>query len=119
MLKVFVNFKDYVKDRETDIASVIDRSVGKALLVMERNIKVNTPIRTGTLARSITSKKTGFGQGEVSTSAVAGGKEMNYAVFVEYGTQHMAPRAMFRKGVAQSEDRITQIFAEEAKNAVK
>lgn len=119
MLKAILQFKNYAKDRETDIANVIERSVGKALLVMERNIKVNTPIRSGTLARSITSKKTGFGKGEVYTASVDGGKEINYAVFVEYGTQHMAPRAMFRKGVAQSEEKISQIFAEEAKNAVK
>lgn len=119
MLKATLKFKSYVKDRESDIANVIERSVGKALLVMERNIKVNTPIRTGTLARSITSRKTGFGKGEVHTASIDGGKEINYAVFVEYGTQHQAPRGMFRKGVAQSEEKIQQIFAEEAKNAVK
>lgn len=119
MLKAEVNYKSYVPETSQSIDRAIEVSVGKSLLVLERNIKANTPIRTGTLARSITSKKTGFGAGEVFTAPVAGGKEINYAIHVEYGTQHMAPRAMFRKGVEQSEEKINQIFAEETKKVVK
>lgn len=119
MLKARVDFKNYTNDAINGAGKFIEIAVGKSILLMERNIKANTPIRTGTLARSITSKKTGFGEGEVFSAPVAGGKEINYAIHVEYGTQHMAPRAMFRKGVAQSEERIKQIFAEEAQKMLK
>lgn len=99
---------------EKGVGEFIDQAVGKSVKVMERNIKANTPVREGHLKRSIFSRVTGFGQGEVRTQAVEGGKEIDYAVHVEYGTRHMAPRAMFRKGVAQSEDQIKDIFQHEA-----
>lgn len=118
-LKATVSYKSYTKDAELNVGQAVVNAVGKSLALMERNIKSNTPIRHGHLARSITNKITGFGEGEVYTRPIEGGKEINYAVFVEYGTQHMAPRAMFRKGVAQSEERIKQIFAEETKKVVK
>jgi HK97 gp10 family phage protein len=117
-LKASVKFIDHTNDALTGIGKAINTAVQKSLAVMERNIKANTPIRHGTLARSITSKMLNPLEGQVDTSQVAGGKEVNYAIFVEYGTRYMAPRAMFRKGVAQSEARIQQIFDEELSKKV-
>lgn len=127
MLKALLNYKSYVPQTEKSIGEFIDVAVEKALAVMERNIKVETPVRHGYLRRSIANRKTGFGKGEVFTNPIGNvtkgtakkrgisqHKEVNYAVFVEYGTRYMAPRAMFRKGVAQSEDRIKEIFKNEA-----
>jgi len=111
MLKATLTFKDYTPEVTSKIVNGVDRAVEKSLAVMERNIKVNTPVKHGTLKRSIQSVKTAKGEGEVNTGA--GGSEVTYATYVEYGTRHMAPRAMFRKGVAQSQDQIAQIFDEE------
>lgn len=122
-LKAIVEFINHKSDVQASIESFINRAVDKSTKVMERNIKVFTPVKHGYLKRSITSKMTGFGKGEVFTNPVASltrkgktaHKEVSYGVYVEYGTRHMAPRAMFRKGVAASEDQIKQIFTDEAK----
>lgn len=119
MLNVKVLFKNHRLERENDILQFINRAVNKSLNVLDLNIKINTPVQHGNLRRSITTKMTGVGSGEVFTAPLEGGKEIDYAVHVEYGTKYMAPRAMFRKGVAQSEDKIKQIFEQEAKNVIK
>lgn len=123
MLKAKISFKTNSKDAELNISQAIINAVGKSVSVMERNIKARTPIIHGHLARSVSSNITGFGTAEVFTSTHAEvqgvTKEINYAIHVEYGTKYMAPRAMFRKGVADSEERINQIFAEETKKVVK
>lgn len=117
----FISHKDSI---ESGIGRFIDRAVDKSTKVMERNIKYFTPVKHGYLRRSITSRMTGFGKGEVFTnpvvSAAGGGKqahkEVSYGVYVEYGTRFMAPRAMFRKGVEASEPAIEQIFKNEARD---
>lgn len=114
-LKAIVEYIDNSDNVRKGIRDFVDIAVKKSIKVMERNVKVNTPVKHGHLRRSIRSRMTGFGQGEVYNEAVQGGKEINYAVYMEYGTKYVAPRAMFRKGVGQSEERIQQIFKEEAK----
>lgn len=118
MLKADISYKNFVPEVSKEIGNFVNRAVEKSLLVLEGNIKLNTPVKEGTLRRSITPKMTGFGQGQVYTAPLEGGKEVNYAVYVEYGTRSMAPRAMFRKGVAQSDDRIKEIFKDEAGKVV-
>ena len=126
-LKAIIKFINNVPKVENGIAQFIDRAVSKSVLVMERNIKVFTPVRTGHLRRSISSRKTGFGKAEVfsnptisiTSKGVKKSKEVNYAQFVEYGTRFMAPRAMFRKGAESSEQQIKAIFKDEAKNVVE
>ena len=98
-----------------EIGSFIHKAVDKSTKVMELNVKVNTPVKEGHARRSVRSRMTGFGQGEVYNAATEGGKEIDYFVHLEYGTKFMAPRAPFRKGVAQSEDKIQEIFGDEAK----
>lgn len=115
MLKAIVKFINGTDAFEGQAAAFVERSVNRATKVMERNVKVNTPVQEGHLRRSIRSRMTGQFSGEVYNEAVEGGKTINYAAFVEYGTAHMAPRAMFRKGVAQSEEQIKAIFGEEAR----
>lgn len=114
-IKAIIKFINNRESVEKGIGKFIDRAVGRSILVMERNVKDNTPVKEGYLKKSIRSRKTGFGKGEVYNAAVEDGVEINYAVHVEYGTKYMAPRAMFRKGVADSEDKIKEIFKEEAK----
>lgn len=123
MLKATFKFTSHAKKIEEGIGSFITRAVDKSTKVMERNIKAFTPVKHGHLRRSITSRMTSWSSGEVFTNPVVSstrkGKrshtEVNYAVYVEYGTRYMAPRAMFRKGVAASEAAIEQIFKREAR----
>ena len=114
MLKASIKFLDRSAALEKGIGKFVTRAVGKSVKLMERNIKVNTPVREGHLKRSIRSQHERF-EGEVFTMPVEGGVEVDYAVHVEYGTVHQAPRAMFRKGAGQSQKGIKKIFAEEAK----
>lgn len=113
-LKAIITYKSKTKEFESGLATAINRSVEKSLAVMDRNIKVNTPVKEGHLKRSIHHKMTDAFSGEVFTNPVEGGTEVTYGVYLEYGTKYMAPRAMFRKGVAQSEDKIKDIFQHEA-----
>jgi HK97 gp10 family phage protein len=113
MLKASVTFKNHTDEALTGVGKAISTAVQKSLAVMERNIKVNTPIRSGTLARSITQRLNTPFDGDIFTAPLVDGKEIDYAIHVEYGTKYMAPRAMFRKGVAQSEKKIEQIFNDE------
>lgn len=114
-LKAIVTFVSGRAQFEGEAAKAVKKAVEKSVLVMELNVKLNTPVITGNLKRSIGSKADGF-SGSVFSAAQAGGKEINYAKFVEYGTAHMAPRAMFRKGVAQSEERIKSLINGELRN---
>src|SRR5690606_558344 len=128
-MKATVQFISRKPTVEKGIGLFVNRAVEKSVKVIEKNVKVETPVRHGYLRRSITSKMTGFGKGEVFTNpisnvtkatskrkSIAQHKEVSYAVYVEYGTRHMAPRAMFRKGVGKSERQIKQIFKDEAKS---
>lgn len=114
-LKAIVTFVSGRSQFEGAAAKAVKQAVEKSVLLMEANTKLNTPVITGNLRRSIASQANGF-SGFVYSAAQAGGEEVNYAKFVEYGTAHMAPRAMFRKGVAQSEERIKSIISGELRD---
>lgn len=115
MPKATVSFKSHTKEVETGIAKKINLGVQKSLAILEGAIKINTPVKHGHLRRSISNHMTDEFSGEVFTGVVEGGAEINYAKHVEYGTKFMAPRAMFRKGAAASEDRIKGILNEALK----
>ncbi len=130
-MKSVIEFLSGSKDLESNVGKFITRAVNKSTKVMERNIKINTPVKHGYLRRSITSRMTGETKGEVYTNpvgsipqksaskkGVASHKEVSYAVYLEYGTRFIAPRAMFRKGVAQSESTIKDIFRDEARGVL-
>lgn len=97
----------------------VDRAVKKSARVMERNIKLETPVKEGHLRRSIRARDVSFANSEVFNRTTDQGKEINYAKFVEYGTRFMAPRAMFRKGTKKSEEKIAQIFKQEGQDLYK
>lgn len=98
------------------VAGLVDESVKKGAKIMERNIKLRTPVKEGHLKRSIRSRDIKFGESEVYNQTVDGGQQIHYAKYVEYGTKYMAPRAMFRKGVEDSEPAIKQLFVQAGKD---
>lgn len=114
-IKAIVTFVSGRSQFEGEAAKAVQKAVEKSVLLMELNIKLNTPVITGNLRRSIASQADGF-SGFAYSAAQAGGEEINYAKYVEYGTAHLAPRAMFRKGVAQSEERIKSLISGELRN---
>lgn len=117
-IKASIKFDNHTDEAVKNIGKNISVAVEKSLIVMDKNIKINTPVKHGTLKRSINYRMKNNLEGEVSTASFVDGKEVNYAVYLEYGTRHMAPRAMFRKGVAQSETDIDKIFSDELNKKV-
>lgn len=113
MLKASVTFNNRTDETIKKKSGSVSVAVQKSLAVLDRNIKVMTPVRHGTLRRSITQRLLSPTEGEIFTAPLVDGQEINYAIYVEFGTRYMAPRAMFRKGVAMSEERIKAIFEEE------
>ena len=118
-LKATLKYISHLNVVNREIGKFITRAVDRSSKVMERNVKAQMHkgwgVQDGHLRRSIHSRMTSKTSGEVYNEATEGGREINYAVHVEYGTRHMAPRAMFRRGVAESEPRIKEIFKEEAR----
>ncbi len=70
---------------EATIKSPLGEAVKKITLFLDREVKMATPVDTGRLRSSITSKV------ESTPLAVWGsvGTNVNYATFVEYGTKRM------------------------------
>lgn len=104
---VKLNLKgDEVSD---DIAKTMDGAFSGLLAMFETEIANLTPSITGNLKGSITAEKTGFLEGQVSTN-------VEYAVYVEYGTSRFAPRAMFRKGIQNMQEKGLGLLLDKLKN---
>lgn len=122
-LKAVVKFFDKTKVFEKEAGKFITKAVARSAFLMEREIKVSATNsfnqRTGHLRRSIKArtKDLGFGKAEVKINPIDEGADVNYGVYLEYGTKYIAPKAFIRKGVANAESGIQKIFAEEAKKA--
>lgn len=122
MIKAVVKFIDNRQSVEDGIGKFIDRATKKSARVMARNIMETSRNvfhwRTGHLGRSILAYDVSFGKSEVRANPMRedGSLDVNYALYLEYGTKYIAPRAFMRKGVAQSEEAIKIIFKDEARN---
>lgn len=82
--------------------------VGKGAVLLETNVRKNTPVLTGNLRGSIAwderVRETGSG------FSAKTGTNVEYAEFVEFGTEKQAPRAMFRKGADESGNGILSLI---------
>ena len=96
------------QDNTNKILQEADSSVRKKLtlsaLVVERRAKMNCPVDTGALRRSITHELSPDGK----TAVV--GSNMEYAAFVELGTSKMAARPYLKLALIQSRSEIKRIF---------
>ena len=73
-------------------------------LVVEGNAKRHTPVKTGTLRRSITTR--------VEGNAAYVGTSVEYAVFVHDGTKYMAGRPFLTEGLDDSVSQIDGMLSE-------
>ena len=90
-----------------------ERLMSRIVLTVEANSKRVTPVLTGNLKRSITSRVEAAGErGVVGTNA-------SYARFVHDGTSRMAPRPFFTNGMGLSRDSINGFMDDELAQVVK
>lgn len=90
-----------------DVREKLSQHIRRTALNMETETKSRTPVRTGLLRSSWTTEM-------VSELTAIMGTNVNYAVFVEYGTRKMAARPMLTPAVeavrADFETGITDIL---------
>lgn len=116
MIKKTITFNNKTKLVNKVVSHLIFNAVKKGAKVMEREIKLVTPVKEGLLKKAINSRDIKDGESEVYNNVVQDGVDINYAKHVEYGTKYMAPRAMFRKGTKNAEPKIKQLFVEAGKD---
>lgn len=83
----------------TQIERVSSTLLQRLVLIVEKHAKTRTPVRTGTLRRSITSTVQGANRGIVGTNVA-------YARFVHDGTGRMAARPFLKRGLEDSRTAI-------------
>jgi len=84
----------------------VDRGLAVSGRFLRDEIKPITPVDTGKLQKSMrTDRKSGNTQ-TVST-------DVEYAKYMEFGTIHIAPRAMMRKAFDSNVANMTRIFVQE------
>lgn len=79
----------------------------QAGLKTEYFVKQNTPVQTGNLKSNINTQL--VSQSSDKTEAFVG-TNVSYAPFVEFGTNRMEPRAMFRKALDEHAKDIWETF---------
>lgn len=80
-------------------AAIIKRSLKRIGLIVERESKKVTPVKTGNLKRSITSVMIG-------DDTVAIGTSVRYGLYVHEGTRRMTARPFLRWGIENGSQRI-------------
>lgn len=97
-------FKKAIKDGKTGKA--MKKNLAKIAQLTETAIKNRTPVDTGRLRNSFVTRETGFLEYEVATA-------VKYAPHLEFGTVHMAPRAMMRRGARDISKSGTRLLSKE------
>jgi HK97 gp10 family phage protein len=85
-------------DIERKNTQAVDNLMPALALMFEAEAKRNTPVQTGRLRSAMKGARTGFLTAELSNN-------VDYAVYVEFGTARMAPRAMIRRAAIMMKDK--------------
>jgi HK97 gp10 family phage protein len=97
----------YINNRDKtqkQIEDNLSKGIEAVIFNTEATIKIEftkfgkPPILTGDLRRSVTAKMEDKLKGVVFTASTEGTKEIDYAIYVEYGTVKMTPRPFMRNG---------------------
>ena len=78
-----------------EVESIVSANLKTATLMVERDAKIFCPVDTGTLKRSITHEFISDTEAQVGTN-------MEYAPFVELGTNKMAAKPFIRPALAKN-----------------
>lgn len=97
--------KWYGAERMKDISSKLEKNMHKAVLIVERDAKINSPVDTGRLRASITNEveKTDIIIGRVGTN-------VKYASFQEHGTRKMAAHPFLFPALEANKERIRELL---------
>lgn len=118
MLKMDIEIKglDEVADRMTvrgkNIKDALNRAIKKSVFILEKNLKIESPVRTGRLRNSI---HAGIVIGDLQGSI---GPTVLYAKFVNYGTRFITPNPFIQRGANASLKEINQAFGDEIHKAL-
>ena len=87
-------------------AAKIDKArlLSKIALTVQGNSERVTPVKTGTLKRSVTTRV------EASADRAFIGTNIEYARFVHDGTRYMTARPFFQQGMEASRDTVNQLL---------
>lgn len=125
---VKIDIGKFSEDFRKEINRKLPQAEEASALTIEREVKKafttfpKPPIQTGNLRRNIKASKLSDGSWEVRASTplvmtgkgknkkARGGKEVEYASFVEFGTVKMAPRPFFRTGIENALPKIEKII---------
>lgn len=92
------------------MAKNLQKAIGQSIFTIERESKLRTPVRTGFLRSSHTTKLSPL-RGEVGPTA-------DYAPFVHGGTRYMRARPFLLQGVQASENNIDGFFRTAVQNTL-
>lgn len=101
-------FKDFSPEALVAVDNQLEAALAESVLTMEGNCKILTPVDTGRLRASISSRSfllTGDKKGE----AVCG-TNVEYAQHVEYGTKYQPAQPYMRPGAEMSKYDIEAVF---------
>ena len=135
-------YESLIPQAKIEVDKFIFNVIDKVIKNTERIVKKTfldfpkPPIKTGTLRRSITGKVISqdknsiVGEIRASTTSVLfkssdgkgkkrGGKIVEYAKYIEYGTYKMQPRPFMRNGVQKAQDTNDKIILSLIKNTNK
>ena len=96
-----------------DLESKIEKGLIQGSEMLTTNVRKNTRVDTGNLRAG--TKETGNVKKSANAYTTLVENKVNYAIHQEYGTIHMQPAAMFRKGADQSVNPIQNILAKNLK----
>jgi len=97
-----VQVKFYTDKVMKKLNKSLDENLNEAKDVLVNNIKIETPVRTGTLQNSI--------EGIVKDKNIIVGTDVDYASFVEFGTRYQLPQYFMTKGYRSSISALKSIF---------
>jgi len=121
-----VVFNDNTDKAKKEIENHKSESLKTAARVLEQKTKKaatrSFTQQTGNLRRSITPRPVNNLTGDADVWKVmcnpmrqSDAVNVNYAIFLEYGTRYIAPRAFMRKGAADAKDAIRDKFSDSLK----